>query len=58
MSSHALQRTCVSGRPARSSGLRVAGGQPRSELILLDVMMPGMADHAVLAKLQAKQARD
>jgi putative two-component system response regulator len=37
-------------------GLRVAGSEPKPDLILLDVMMPGMDGYAVLAKLQADPA--
>ena len=37
-------------------GLRVAGGQPKPDLILLDVMMPGMDGYAVLARLRDNPA--
>jgi len=36
--------------------LRVAAGQPRPDLILLDVMMPGMDGYAVLARLRENPA--
>ena len=36
--------------------LRVAGGQPKPDLILLDVMMPGMDGHAVLNRLRDNPA--
>ncbi len=35
------------------TGLRVALGTPRPDLILLDVMMPGLDGYAVLARLRA-----
>ena len=37
-------------------GLRVAGSQPKPDLILLDVMMPGMDGYAVLARLRDNPA--
>ncbi|MDO9602704.1 MAG: response regulator, partial [Rhodocyclaceae bacterium] len=37
-------------------GLRVAGGVPRPDLILLDVMMPGLDGYAVLARLRENPA--
>jgi putative two-component system response regulator len=37
-------------------GLRVAEGTPRPDLILLDVMMPGLDGYAVLARLRANPA--
>ena len=38
------------------AGLRIAGSQPTPDLILLDVMMPGMDGYAVLAKLRENPA--
>ena len=38
------------------AGLRVAGGKPKPDLILLDVMMPGMDGYAVLARLRENPA--
>ena len=37
-------------------GLRVAGGRQKPDLILLDVMMPGMDGYAVLARLRDNPA--
>ena len=37
-------------------GLRVAGSQPKPDLILLDVMMPGMDGYTVLARLRDNPA--
>lgn len=45
-------RVANSGRRA----LEVAGGEPRPDLILLDVMMPGLDGHAVLRRLRADAA--
>ena len=38
------------------AALRVAGSEPRPDLILLDVMMPGMDGYAVLARLRENPA--
>jgi len=38
------------------SALRAAASQPRPDLVLLDVMMPGMDGYAVLARLQENPA--
>jgi putative two-component system response regulator len=38
------------------AGLRVANGDPRPDLILLDVMMPGMDGYGVLARLRENPA--
>jgi putative two-component system response regulator len=49
-----LLRSCYRVLAANSGheGLRVAGGEPRPDLILLDVMMPGMDGYEVLARLR------
>jgi CheY-like chemotaxis protein len=38
------------------SCLRIAAGEPRPDLILLDVMMPGMDGYTVLARLRARRS--
>lgn len=46
----------VLAAPSGERALAIAGGEPRPELILLDVMMPGMDGYAVLAHLKENPA--
>lgn len=55
LSSSYLMRACKSGEQA----LRAVAGEPRPDLILLDVMMPGMDGYTVLGRLREQEsARD
>jgi len=46
----------VLAAPSGERALAIAAGQPKPDLILLDVLMPGMDGYAVLARLRDMQA--